>query len=59
LTTHETGSEHSTAFTALWIGVFVSQWAVCAARVQAWSRDQRGRTPPVLVPVEIARRLGR
>lgn len=57
LVSHETYGEVSTFLTLAWIGVFVTQWVVCAARVQSWSRDQRGRTPPILLPVQLARRV--
>lgn len=57
LSTHEVHAEHATLHTCLWIGVVLTQWVVCAARVQRWSRDQRGRTPPILAPIELARTL--
>lgn len=59
LTSHQAFADQSTFFTLGWIGVVVSQWAVCAARVQRWSRDQAGRRPPVLLPIELAKRLRR
>lgn len=55
----ETYGRHSALYTLLWIGVVIAQWSVCAARVQVWLRHQRGPTPPVLLPIEIARKLMR
>lgn len=59
LIAHETYGTRSTLYTQLWIGVFVSQWAVCASRVRGWTRHQLGHPPPIVLPIEMAKRVVR
>lgn len=47
LIAHETYGANSTVYTLLWIGVFVSQWAVCVSRMRGWRLHQRGHPPPI------------
>jgi RsiW-degrading membrane proteinase PrsW (M82 family) len=40
-----------------WLALVVAQWVVCARRLRTLCREQHVPTPPLLAPVEIARRM--
>ncbi len=56
----EAEANEANALAFAWLALVVAQWVVCARRLRTLCREQHVPTPPLLAPVEIARRvLGR